>query len=63
MVRIVLLGALCTGALVLFMGLNSSPPKGQADPMADWDMRQEMQKASDIEHNRWKREMVVEISL
>lgn len=56
--RVALLGVLLVGAAVLFIALKpSAGVEQEKDTLTGWDMRQEIQKASDTERNPWKREM------
>lgn len=57
MKRILLLVLLLGTAASLFFLLNPSEPKVQEEvPLKPWDMRKEIQKASDTERNPWKRD-------
>lgn len=56
--RVALLGVLLVGAALMFIGLNASTTEvQQTDPLAGWDMQQEIQKASETERNPWKRKL------
>lgn len=57
MKRIVLLVLLLGTAASLFFLLNPSEPEVQEElPVESWDIRKEIQKASDTERNPWKRD-------
>ena len=57
MIRVTLLAMLFIGAGVLFAALHFKPAEEPQDPLADWDMRQEIQEVSDTERNPWKRQI------
>ncbi|MCG7598356.1 hypothetical protein MHM84_00985 [Halomonas sp. McH1-25] len=54
--QVALLIILLVGAAALFVILTPQDDDVQVDSLPDWDMRQEIQQASDTERNPWKRE-------